>query len=300
MKRRLPLIPPAFEYASPRSVSEAVELLRLRGDGAKVLAGGQSLIPLLKLRLAAPTVLVDINRIPGLDYIREKNGVLSIGALVRTADLEASSLMRKRYPAIHDASEVIADPLVRNLGTVGGNLSHGDPANDLPAVLLALGGKIVATGPTGDRVVAAESFFVDSFTTVLSHEEILTEVRVPSPGARSGGAYLKHELKVGDFATAAVAVQLSLGANGECEKVGIGLTAVGPTAIKAKEAEGALLGRKPGDPEAVKTAARLAAEASDPASDIRGTAEYKKGVIGFLLANALQRATERARSRGGA
>jgi len=294
------LIPYAFEYASPSSLSEAIGLLKSKGEGAKVLAGGQSLIPLLKLRLASPTVLIDINRIEGLGYIREEGGFLKIGALVRMAEVEASDLLRRKYPVIHDASGVIADPLVRNLGTVGGNLSHADPANDLPAVMLALGGKFVAKGPSGDRVIAAETFFVDSFTTELNHDEILTEVRVPTPGPRSGGAYLKHEQKVADFATAAVAVQLTVAPRGEIQSVGIGLTAVGSTAIKAKDAEHSLIGKKVSDVQAIGAAAKLAAEASDPASDIRGTAGYKKDVIRLLLARALQKASERARSRGGA
>ena len=292
------MIPSAFDYASPSNLSEAIELLKTKGEGAKILAGGQSLIPLLKLRLASPTFVIDINRIPGLDYIREDAGFLKIGALVRMADVEASGLLRRRYPIIHDASKVIADPLVRNLGTVGGNLSHGDPANDLPAVMLALGSKLVATGPSGDRIVAAESFFLDSFTTALNHDEILTEVRVPSLAPRSGGAYLKHEMKVGDFATVGVAVQLSLNDAGGCHSIGIGLTAVGPTAIRAREAEQAMMGKKPGDAAAVKNATRLAAEASDPASDIHGTIEYKRRVLARLLAQALQTANERARSGG--
>jgi carbon-monoxide dehydrogenase medium subunit len=291
------LIPASFEYTAPQTLAEAIDLLRSRGEGAKVLAGGQSLIPLLKLRLAAPTMVIDINGIPGLDYIREEGGFLRIGALTRMADVEASNLLTRRYPIFHDASSVIADPIVRNLGTVGGNLSHGDPANDIPAVLLALGGRLVATGPSGERVIEAQSFFVDSFTTALSHDEILTEVRVPSPVGRSGGAYIKHELKVADFATAGVAVQLTVNAHGLCQSIGIGLTAVGATAIKAKEAENAMVGEKLTDPNAVSEAARLAAEATDPASDIRGTAEYKREVTKLLLAQAIRKAYERARSQ---
>jgi carbon-monoxide dehydrogenase medium subunit len=292
------LIPATFEYFCPSNIPEAIELLRRGGDGAKVLAGGQSLIPLLKLRLASPAIIVDINRIPGLDFITEEAGSLRIGALTRMSEVGASDLVRRRYPLLHDASEVIADPLVRNLGTVGGNLSHGDPANDLPAVMLALGGRITATGPSGDRVIGAEGFFTDSFTTVLEHDEILTEVRVPAPGPRSGGAYLKHELKAGDFATAGVAVQFRLGPKGECQDVGIGLTAVGSTAIKAREAERALTGKKPTDKDAVAEVVRAAADAADPAGDIRGTAEYKRRVVRFLLTRALERASQRA-SRGG-
>ena len=287
------MIPPRFEYAAPKTVQEAVDLLRSREE-AKILAGGQSLIPLLKLRLASPAILVDIGRVPGLDYVRESDGALEMGALVRVADLKNSDLLKRKYPVIHDASEVIADPLVRNLGTVGGNISHGDPANDLPAVVLALGAELAATGPSGERIVKAEDFFQGTFTTALAHDEILTEVRVRIPPPRSGGAYLKVEQKVADFATAAVAVQLSVNSGSECTRVGIGLTAVGPTAIKAKKAEEAMMGKKVTDPAAVAESAALAADASSPAHDIRGTAEYKKSLVRLLVARGLKRAYERA------
>jgi carbon-monoxide dehydrogenase medium subunit len=275
-----------------------VGILSERGEDAKIIAGGQSLIPLLKLRLASPALLVDINRIKGLDHIFESDRVLRIGALVRMADVEASRLLEKRYPIIHDAAAVIADPLVRNLGTVGGNVSHADPANDLPAVMLALGAEFVATGPSGGRTIRADGFFRDTFATALAHDEILTEVRVPRPSPRSGGAYLKHEQKVADFATAGVALQLSLDTRGEIENIGIGLTAVGPTAVKVNNAEEAVKGRKPSDREAADILARLASGASDPASDIRGTAAYKRRLVGMLVRRALQVASERARKGG--
>jgi aerobic carbon-monoxide dehydrogenase medium subunit len=293
------LLPPRFDYIAPKSLPEAIDLLKRRGEGAKVIAGGQSLIPLLKLRLTTPTLLVDIGRIPGLDYIRESDGFLRVGAMTRMADVEDSALLRNRYPVIHDASTVIADPLVRNLGTVGGNLSHGDPANDLPAVMLALDAEFAATGPSGVRTVRARDFFLDTFAVGLAHEEILTEIRVPLPQPRSGGAYLKVELKVADFATAGAAVFLRLNGQGECESSGIGLTAAGPKAIKATRAEEALKGQKANDRKAVERAAVLAAEASDPVSDIRGTAEYKRELVKLLVTRAVKRAYERAH-RGGA
>ena len=289
---------PSFDYAAPKTLPEALGLLEKGGEGAKVIAGGQSLIPLLKLRLASPTLLVDINRIGGLDYIRESGGFLRIGALTRMAEVGSSELLQKKYPILHDASIVIADPLVRNLGTVGGNISHGDPANDLPAVMLALGAEFVATGPSGERRVRAEEFFQDTFAVALERNEILTEIRVPIPAPRSGGSYLKFEQKVADFASAAVAVQLTLDSKGECESVGVGLTAVGPTAIKARQAEESMKGRKPTDREAVKGFARLAAEAADPVSDIRGTAAYKRELVRMLVTRALKTAYGRARQGG--
>src|SRR5215470_16154449 len=221
------MIPPSFEYLRPNTIPEAVKLLEQHGDGAKILSGGQSLIPMMKLRLARPAYLIDINRIKGLSYVREEGGFLKIGALTREAELEATPLIQSKYPIILDTTHVIADPQIRNLATVGGNLAHGDPANDHPATMLALGAQVVATGARGERVIPIEDFFVTMFTTALQHDEILTEIRIPSPPARGGGAYLKLERKVGDFATAAVAVQIELGADGACRAAGIGLTNVG-------------------------------------------------------------------------
>jgi len=282
------LIPSSFEYASPRSLSEAVSLLSTRGEEAKVIAGGQSLMPLLKLRLASPALLVDINRIPGLDDIKEDGGVLRIGALARMAEIEASSLIRASYPIIHDAAEVIGDPLVRNLGTMGGNVSHGDPNNDMPAVMLALGAEFVATGPSGERSTRAEEFFTDSFTVALANDEILTEIRVPKPAPGSGGSYMKLEQKVADFAIAAAAVQVSLGQERECAAVGVGLTAVGPTAIRARKAEEWMRGKKASDSDAIDRFARLAADECSPQTDIRGTASYKKNVVRVLVTRAFE------------
>jgi len=292
------LIPSGFDYAAPKSLEEAIGLLRRGGDGAKILAGGQSLIPLLKLRLASPSLVIDINRIAGLDYIKETKGELRIGALTRMAAVEASALMRERYQLIHDASRLIGDPLVRNLGTMGGNISHGDPTNDMPAVMLALDAELIAVGPSGERSIRAGDFFLDTFSVALKHDEILTEIRVPRSGEGSGGAYAKLEQKVADFATAAVAVQVRVDSKGEFAMVGVGLTAVGPKAIKVKESEEALKGRRASDKEAAATAARLAVECADPADDIRGTAEYKKKLVGIIFTRALGAAVRRARKGG--
>lgn len=287
------MIPPAFEYLRPKSLPEAVALLQQHGDSAKILSGGQSLIPMMKLRLARPSHLIDINRIPGLSYIKEEGGFLKIGGLTREAELESSALVRSKYPLLLDTATVIADPQVRNLATVGGNLAHGDPANDHPATMIALGAQIVATGPKGERVIQIDDFFVSLFTTSLKQDELLTEIRIPAALPKSVGAYFKLERKVGDFATAAVAVQLTLDDKGAVQKVGIGLTNVGPTPLRAKKAEDALRGKKPNQ-AAVAQAAQLASDQAQPGSDLRGPAEYKKGVIKELTKRALARALERA------
>ncbi len=290
------MIPAAFEYHAPASINEATRLLaELRGD-AKVLSGGQSLIPLMKLRLATPRHVVDINGIPDLAHIRETDGFLQIGALTRESDLEESPLIRSRYPLLFDTSSVIADPVVRNLATVGGNLAHGDPANDHPATMLALGAELVLAGRKGERRVPAASFFTGPFATALKDDEILVEIRVPRPGPLSGGAYLKLERKVGDFATAAVGVQVDLDASGVCARAGIGLTNVGSTPIQAKAAETWLQGKRP-DEATIKRAAELAAQAAQPTPDLRGSVEYKTDLVRVLTVRALRKALERAGGR---
>jgi aerobic carbon-monoxide dehydrogenase medium subunit len=287
------MIPPAFEYLRPKTIPEAIAFLQRYGDDAKILSGGQSLIPMMKLRIARPAYLIDINRISGLSYIKEEAGFLKIGGLTREADLEASALIHSKYPIILDTAHVIADPQVRNLATVAGNLAHGDPANDHPATMLALGTQIVATGPAGERIIPIEEFFLSVFSTALKPGEILTEIRIPIPPAHSGGAYLKLERKVGDFATAAVAAQVTLDGKGAVQKVGIGLTNVGPTPIKARKAEEFLRGKKVDEANA-RQAGQLAAGEAQPSSDLRGPAEYKRGLVKELAKRALSRAAERA------
>jgi len=286
------MIPPAFEYLRPNTIHEAITLLRQHGEDAKILSGGQSLIPMMKLRIARPGYLIDINRISGLSYIKEEGGFLRIGGLTREAELEASPLVRSKYPILIDTAHVIADPQVRNLATVAGNLAHGDPANDHPATMLALGAQVVATG-SGERVIPIEEFFLSLFSTALQPDEILTEIRIPLAPPHSGGAYFKLERKVGDFATAAVAAQVTQDANGVVQKVGIGLTNVGPTPIKAKKAEDFLRGKKL-DGASIRQAAQLAADEAQPSSDLRGPADYKKGLIKELAKRALSRAAQRA------
>ncbi len=292
------MIPAAFNYASPSSVQEAVELLAANQD-AKLLAGGHSLLPLMKLRLAMPPVLVDINRIPDLDYIIEDEqlGRLRIGALVRHDDFERSELIRDRYPLLWDTARGIGDPLVRNRGTMAGAVAHGDPAADWPAALLALNADVVATGPSGQRLVPISELYLGILTTCLTPDELVTEIRVPRPSPRSGGAYEKLERKVGDYAVIGIGAQVSLDETGNIQTAGIGLCNAGSTSIKAAEAETFLVG-KAAAPDNVNEAARLAMEASDPVEDDRGPVDYKRAMVRELTRRALGRALERA--HGGA
>src|SRR5712691_9439635 len=288
------LIPGPFDYLVAHSVDEAVALLDQHGDDAEILAGGQSLIPLLRFRLARPSVLIDINRVASLEYLQETEGELRIGALTREAELDSSSLVRERYPILFDTSTMVADPVVRNWATVGGNIAHADPANDHPATMLALGAKIVAVGPTGERVIPIEEFFTDApFETALAPNEVLTEIRIPAPVARSGGAYFKLERKVGDYAIAGAAAYIVLDGSGNVSYAGIGLTNLGQVPIKARAAEQALLG-KPLDDAAIHAAADLAAAATQPTSDTRGPAEYKRAMARTLTVRALRKALARA------
>jgi carbon-monoxide dehydrogenase medium subunit len=288
------MIPASFEYFRPTTLSEAIALLQKHGEDAKILSGGQSLIPMMKLRLASPPVIIDINRIENLSYIQESDGHLKIGGLTREAELEASDVIKKKYPILSDTAGVIADPLVRNSATIGGNIAHADPANDHPATLLALYASVVVTGPGGQRTIPIHQFFTGLFTTELKPDEILTEIRVPTPPKNSGGAYCKIERKVGDFATAAVAAQVTLDSAGKVEKAGIGLTNVGPTVIHAKEAENFLRGKSL-DASTIAKAAQLAADASQPSSDQRGPVEYKRALVKTLTVRALNLALSRAK-----
>jgi aerobic carbon-monoxide dehydrogenase medium subunit len=290
------MIPAPFDYHAPQTLPEAIGLLDRLGDGAKVLSGGMSLLPLLKLRMGAADHLVDIGRIPGLEYIREDDGHISIGGRTRESVIERSSLVVTRLPILFDTVRVIADPIVRNRATIGGNLAHADPANDHPATMLALGAEVVISGSNGERTVPIEEFFTGIFSTVLEPDDILTEIRIPTPPPRSGGAYVKLERKVGDYATAAAAVQVTLGSRGEIVRAGIGLTAAAPTPVKAVEAERFLQNRVP-DPETIAEAARLASKASSPSADRRGSVEYKREMARVMTERALRTAIERAGGR---
>jgi len=287
------MFPAAFDYRAPTSLDEALAILAERGDEAKVMAGGQSLIPLLKLRFSRPELVVDIARIPALNTIKKDDGHVAIGALARHVDVEQSKELAGSAPMMVEAARWIADPLVRNRGTLVGSICHADPAGDWGSVLLAMHADVVARSRSGERVIHATEFFKGPFETALKSDEVVTEVRVPVGKGRGGGAYLKLERKVGDFATVAVAVHLHLDGN-KVQTAGIGMTAVGPTNIKATEAEKVLLGEEPTD-EVIAEAARLAAAAAEPKDDIRGTAAYKKDVVRVFVQRGLKTAIGRAR-----
>jgi aerobic carbon-monoxide dehydrogenase medium subunit len=291
------VIPASFRYAAPASVDEAIELLRAHAD-AKVLAGGHSLLPLMKLRLANPPVLVDINRIPGLDFIREDGQRLRIGALARHVDFERSALIRDRYPLLYETARGIGDPLVRNRGTMAGAVAHADPAADWPAALLAMGAEVVATGSSGERTIPIADLYVAILTTSLAPDELVTEIRVPLPDPRSGGAYEKLERKVGDYAVIGVGVQLTLAPDDTIAQIGIGLCNAGPTSLEARRAEDFLRGQSAAL-DNLNEAASLAAADSDPADDDRGPADYKRAMVRELTRRALRRALDRARANAG-
>ena len=286
------MIPAAFEYHAPSTIAEATTLLSKLGEDAKVLSGGQSLIPLMKLRLASPAHLVDINAIPGLAGIREADGFLRIGSLTRESDLEESVIVRTRYPLLHDTSKVIADPLVRNLATVGGNLAHGDPANDQPAICIALDATFVLASPKGEREVKADSFFRGTYDIDLKANEILKEIVVAPFAPNTGYAYAKLKRKTGDWATAATAVVLRV-EKGSVADVRIALTNVGPAAIRATKAEDALKGKAP-NAATIEAAAKAAMAACDPSGDLRGDREYRTAMAGEMTRRALRTALERA------
>ena len=285
------MYPASFEYFAPDTLDEALEILGRYDEGeAKVLAGGMSLIPVMKLRFAAPRALVDINRIGGLDTLAEDGGQLRIGALVRHKACERSQLLKGKYGALGAAAPQISDPIVRNLGTVAGSLAHADPQGDWGSVMLATRAEIVARGNGGERTIPIDELLEGPFTTSLQPTEIITEVRVPDPGARAAGTYLKLERKVGDFATAAVALHVSM-SNGTVGRAGIALTGVGPKNLRAEAAEQALAGHALDD-DAIDEAARLAARAAQPRSDVRGTEEYKRNTIRVFTARGLRRLKE--------
>ncbi|WP_367391632.1 xanthine dehydrogenase family protein subunit M [Lewinella sp. LCG006] len=283
-----------FNYDSPSTLAEAFQLLHDYGDDAKILAGGHSLIPMMKLRFAAPTHLIDINNIPGLAYIKEEDGYLKIGAMTREADLEESDLIKAKYHIFGDATKLIADPQVRNFGTIGGNIAHGDAANDHPAVMIALDATVVISGQDGQREVSINDFFYGFYTTAVQHGEILTEIKIPAATGHFGSAYYKAERKVGDYATAGVAAVVQIDGNGVCTKAGIGLTNVNPLPMRAERSEAVLVGSKLTE-EDIALAAKYAAEDCNPSDDLRGDEDYKRHLVKVITKRMLNQAIARAK-----
>ena len=287
--------PPPFEYFDPRTIREAVSLLREHEGEAKILAGGQSLLPLLNMRLARPEVLVDLNKVDGLDYIREADGWLAIGAMTRQRDVERSELVKSRNPLLHAAILSIGHPQIRNRGTVGGTLAHADPAADVVATAVALGAEVQAVGPEGERTIKAEDFFVTALTTALEPTEILREARFPALPRGSGWSFMDVARRHGDFALAGAAVTLTLGGGGNCSGASIVVFGVTPTPLKASEAEQLLIGEKPGE-KLFEEAGRKASEAIDePMADIHASAEFRQHLAKVLTRRALAEAAARAR-----
>jgi carbon-monoxide dehydrogenase medium subunit len=284
------MFPSRFDYVAATSLDEAIAAKAADGDEARILAGGQSLLPMMKLRLATPAKLIDINRVPGLDAIERVNGHLEVGALVRHADVVASDAT---FGAITSAAPWVADPLVRNRGTMCGSVAHCDPEGDWNTVLLATGAEVVARGPAGERVIPITEWIQGVFTNALADDEVVTGLRIPVPSGPSGGAYLKLERKIGDYATVAVAAHLELAADGTIGEAGIGLTSVAPTNRKATEAEALLRGSPPGE-DLFDAAGEAAARAAEPTSDVRGTAEWKRNIVRVYTRRALAEAARRA------
>jgi carbon-monoxide dehydrogenase medium subunit len=287
------MFPARFDYIAASSVDEAIAAKAADGDEARILAGGQSLLPMMKIRLASPSKLVDINRIPGLDRLVRDNGHLRVGALVRHADVVASDAT---FGAIRSAAPWVSDPLVRNLGTLCGSVAHCDPEGDWNSVLLATGADVVARGPSGERTIPIAEFVRGIFTNALAVDEMVTEVRIPVPSRPSGGAYLKLERKIGDYATVAVATHLELAEDGTIADAGLALTSVGPSNIKVTAAEAVLRGQPPSD-ELFAEAAELAASAAEPNDDVRGTAVWKRQVVRVYTRRALATAARQAQER---
>jgi aerobic carbon-monoxide dehydrogenase medium subunit len=289
------MVPRKFEYFAPKTLSQATTLLKKYGSDAKLLAGGMSLIPVMKLRLGSPPYIVDLNRIPGLDYVKPASGKLAIGAMTRHHTIETSKVIREKVPMLAETAGWIGDPQVRNMGTIGGSLSHCDPSGDWGAAMIALRASVKLQGPTKVRTLKIDDFLVDTFTSALKPNEILTEISIPIPTPRSGGAYVKLERRSGDFATVAVAVQISIDQKGMCTYAGIGLTALGSKNLRASKAEEALVG-KPLNSSSIQGAANAAMEDAQPTADpLRGSAEYKKEMAEVFTRRGLELALKRAK-----
>lgn len=289
------MIPPSFQYHSPNSVDEAITLLSQYGDEAKLLAGGHSLLPMMKLRFAEPEHLIDINNIDALKGIREENGEIVIGAMTTETEIINSELLQAKIPLLPQVARQIGDPQVRNRGTIGGDIAHGDPGNDHPAIMLALEATFTLIGPNGSRQVAASDFFLGTFYTALEAAEILSEIRIKPMAPGTGASYCKLKRKNGDFATAAAAAVVSMSGN-QCQSACVSLTNAAPTAVRAEQAEAALRGQAVND-NLIEQAVQCAKDACDPADDLRGDAEYKRHMAGEMARRALHQAIKNAGGR---
>ena len=290
------MYPVAFEYLAPKGIGEAIEFLRRYGEDAKLLAGGQSLVPMMKLRVARPKYLIDIHRIADLNYIREDAGSVHLGAMTRHVQIEDSQLIGEKLPILREAASEIGDAQVRNRGTIGGGLVEADPSGDYGAVVLALNAEMKCMSPRGERVIPAADFFTFAYTTALQSDEILTEVILPIPNSGSAGVYLKLERVAGDFAIASAAVQLSLDPNDACNQIGIGVTGAGTVPQKALSVEILLRGKKI-TPELIEEAGRLIQEGAEPIEDLRGSAAYKKKALSAILRRAIAESLRRAEAK---
>ncbi len=288
------MIPSNFTYHKAKSLQDAFALSTSLGEEAKYMSGGHSLLPMMKLRFATPEHIIDISKIEGLSYIKEEDNLLKIGALTTQTEMERSPLLIEKYPIFKDASKLIADPAVRNCGTIGGNIAHGDAANDQPSLMLALRANFIAEGPNGKRAISVDEFFHGFYMTALEPSEIITEIQIPQAQKGSGSAYYKVERKVGDYATSGVAVALVLDDTGRCSQIGIGLTNVSTVPMRLSRAEELLSGQIITD-ALIQEAGKIASEDCEPSSDLRGSEAYKRSVTDTLTQRMLNVALERAK-----
>jgi aerobic carbon-monoxide dehydrogenase medium subunit len=290
------MIPAAFDYITPQSLDEAVNVLAAHGGEAKLLAGGHSLLPLLKLRLANPKLLIDLSKIPGLGNISQQDDKIVVGALATHYQIESSALLKTKCPLLPQTARVIGDVQVRNLGTIGGSLTHADPSADWPAAILALGGELKLSGPKGERPIATEDFFLGTMTTAIEPTEILTEIRVPVSSRRYGSAYLKMAQQASGFAIVGVAVWLRLAQDGRCEDIGVGVTGLSEKPFRARTVEAGLRGNKL-TPKLIEESAAHVAEGTDPLEDLHASGKFRVHLAQIYTSRALQEAVKRAVSR---
>lgn len=288
------MYPAAFEYHAPTNVKDALGLLGRFKDDAKVLAGGHSLVPMMKLRLAQPKHVIDLRKVPGLSGIKEEGGTLVLGALTTHWQMESSSVLKSKCPILAETASVVGDPAVRNLGTIGGSLAHADPAADQPATMVALGAEMVCEGPKGRRTVKADDWFQGLMATALREDELVVEIRIPAWPAGSGGAYMKFPHPASRFAVVGVAAMVTLDKEGKCTKAGVGMTGAGTKAVRAKGVEAGLIGKKL-DPATIEAAAQKAAEGVDVQADLQGSVEYKSHLCRVFAKRAITEAAKRAR-----